>query len=283
MSDLFGRTYRIVVGSLDITGLRCSFSIKKTLKKEPNTCIIKVYNLSESSREELSDSKAVNVSVEAGYKGENSQLYLGQLRGAFSEVVGPDIVTTFSTGDGDKAIQSARLSIPLGPKTPNDVALLAIARTLGVGLGNANEAAAKLKAKGVSMFPVPTVLTGNASRTLTAFCRSAGLEWSIQDGKLQILDLGKALDERPFILGDSDGLGGGGLIGSPALTYEAKTGDKLVQAECLLLPGIRPGMRIMFDSRFVKGLYRIDECEYEGDTWIGNWGIRLGCRLPKKG
>ena len=277
-SDLFGRTYKIVVGTVDITGLRCAFTIRKTLKKEPNTCTIKVYNLSESTREELSESKVLGVSVEAGYKGDNSQLYLGQLRGASSEVEGADITTVFSTGDGDKAIQSARLSIPLGPKTPNDVALLAIARTLGVGLGNVAQAAAKLKTSGVSLFPVGTLLTGNSAKNLTQFCRSAGLEWSIQDGKLQILDIGKALDERPYVL-DSES----GLIGSPSLTHEAKTGDKIVKAECLMLPGLRPGMRVMFNSRFVKGLYRVEECEYEGDSWGENWGIRLACRLPKGG
>jgi len=277
-SDLFGRTYKIVVGTVDITGLRCAFTIRKTLKKEPNTCTIKVYNLSESTREELSESKVLGVSVEAGYKGDNSQLYLGQLRGASSEVEGADITTVFSTGDGDKAIQSARLSIPLGPKTPNDVALLAIARTLGVGLGNVAQAAAKLKTSGVSLFPVGTLLTGNSAKNLTQFCRSAGLEWSIQDGKLQILDIGKALDVRPYVL-DSES----GLIGSPSLTHEAKTGDKIVRAECLMLPGLRPGMRVMFNSRFVKGLYRVEECEYEGDSWGENWGIRLACRLPKGG
>jgi len=277
-SDLFGRTYKIVVGTVDITGLRCAFTIRKTLKKEPNTCTIKVYNLSESTREELSESKVLGVSVEAGYKGDNSQLYLGQLRGASSEVEGSDITTVFSTGDGDKAIQSARLSIPLGPKTPNDVALLAIARTLGVGLGNVAQAAAKLKTSGVSLFPVGTLLTGNSAKNLTQFCRSAGLEWSIQDGKLQILDIGKALDVRPYVL-DSES----GLTGSPSLTHEAKTGDKIVRAECLMLPGLRPGMRVMFNSRFVKGLYRVEECEYEGDSWGENWGIRLACRLPKGG
>ena len=277
-SDLYGRTYKITVGSVDITGLRAAFSIKKTLKKEPNTCTIKVYNLNEETRESLSDSKVVNVSVEAGYQGNNSLLYLGQLRGAASQVEGPDITTTFSSGDGDKAIQSARLSVPLGPKTPNDVALLAIARTMGVGLGNVTQAATKLKATGVTMFPVGTVLAGNSSRNLSNFCRSAGLEWSIQDGKLQILDIGKALDERPFVLD-----GTSGLKGSPSLTYEAKTGDKIVSAECLMLPGLVPGMRVLFNSRFVKGLYRVEECEYEGDSRGDNWGIRLSCRLPKKG
>lgn len=275
---LFKRTYKITIGGLDVTGLRAAFSIKKTLKKEPNTCTIKLYNLNEDSREELSDSKVLDVEIEAGYDDDNSSLYLGQLRGGVSQIEGPDVTTILSSGDGDKAFQSARLQIPIGPKTPADVALLAIAKTLNVGMGNASLAAAKLASKGVSLFPVATTISGSSARAMTAFCKSAGLEWSIQDGALQILDLNKALDERPYVLSYDSG-----LVGSPAVSYEAKTGDKIVSAECLLLPGLKPGLRVMFDSVFVKGLYRIEECEYDCDTYGDNWGIRLTCRLPKNG
>lgn len=266
---LFGRTYKLTVGAVDMSSLRVSFSVEKTLKKEPNTATIKVWNLNEDSRNLLSQGRALGVLLEAGYGGDNSQIYLGQLRGAVSQIEGPDVTTTFTTGDGDKALQSARLSIPLGPKTPTQTALLAISRTLGVGLGNVSQAAAKLA--GGSIYPSATVLTGSSTDALDWICHSAGLEWSIQDGQLQILDYGAALDAKPYILSAETG-----LVGSPSVDNNG-----IITAECLMLHGLRPGLRVVFDSRFVKGVHRIDEIEYTGDTHDGSWGMRLQCGVKK--
>ena len=268
---LSSRTYKVVVGDIDISELHIVFSITKTLKKDPNECTIQVWNLSESSRQHLTDAKSLPVSVEAGYDGNNSLIYLGELRTAGSEIQGPDIVSTFTSGDGDRALAVARLSVPLGPKTPNDQVLLAISRTLGVGLGNAPAKA--LQIAGKSSFPVPTTLTGSASKQMTDFCRSNGLEWSIQDGKIQILDIGKSLDAQPYVI-DSEA----GLIGSPTVTYDSKTKTKIAKLETLMIPGLRPGIRIMMNSVFVRGLFRIESIDYDGDTHGQNWGQRISAR-----
>lgn len=268
---LSNRTYKIVVGDIDISELHAVFSVSKSLKAEPNSCTVQVWNLNKESRSRLSTSKPVPVSIEAGYDGKNSLLYLGELRSSASEIQGPDIVSTFSSGDGDRALSVARLSIPLGPKTPNDQALLAIARTLGVGLGNTAQKA--LSIAGKTAFPVPVTLNGSSKKLMTDFCRSAGLEWSIQNGKIQILDVGKSLDERPYVI-DSES----GLIGSPSVSYDPKTKTTICKCETFMLPGLRPGLRIMMNSVFVKGLYRIENIDHDGDTHGQQWGHRITAR-----
>lgn len=273
MTQLFHRDYEITLGTTDIKGLACAFKVKKTLKSEPNTATIKVWNLSDATRDLISQpKKAVPVRIEAGYKGDTAQIYLGELRSGTSEISGADIVTTLTSGDKEKSTQQSRIHVPIGAKTSADQALLAIARTFkDVGLGNATKMAAKLATKGLAIFPVATVLTGNSARTMTDFCRSAGLEWSIQDGKFQILDLNKALEERPFILSSESG-----LIGSPT-----QDSDGSINFTTLMIPNIRPGMRVQLDSVFVKGLYRIQECEYSGDTWGNEWDIKISAKPPK--
>jgi hypothetical protein len=278
---LFDRTWEIRIGAdknpsdklggLNVEGLRVSFHVKKTVKREPNTCELKIWNLSEESRAKLS-AKVLNVSVNAGYKDTGlHQLYLGQVRAAVSRVDGPDIVTTVSSGDGEKAQQGTWINQPVGALTPALQVFQAIVGELGkkgVGAGNAGELAALLAAKGVVTFhPTGGVLSGNASMVLTDLCRSAGIEWSIQDGVIQFVDVVKPRSNFAVKLSPATG-----LKGSP--TVNAK-GD--VDAKCALIPGLRPGDLVVFDSVAVKGGYKISEIEYVGDSHGDEWDAEIKC------
>lgn len=241
---------------VEVSGLDVEFRVKKNLKIEPNTCELKIYNLSSTTRRFLEQPKSLNVLVSAGYGAELAQLFLGQVRRAYSYKDGQDFVTEISTGDSEKEIQKSRIKLSLGPKVSADVALTAIASSLKIGMGNVQAAAAKLKARGVTPFGRGTVLTGYSADLLTMFCKSADLEWSIQDGVLQILDIDAALQNQAVLL-DSDH----GLIGYPKVD-----GTGIVTATALIQPGLMPGRKIDLESVTVKGGYRIIECEWQGET-----------------
>ena len=267
---LFQRAWSVVIGDLEVSELAIAFDVKKSTKKEPNTAELSIYNLSDENRKKLTEAKKYPLRIEAGYVGNLSQIYLGEVRSGFTTVEGPDYVTRLSSGDGEKA-HKVRLLIPIGPKTPADVALRAIARTLGVNAGNSDAMAATLAKRGKVLYPRGTVLSGNAAQNLTDFCRSAGLEWSIQDGALQILDIGAPLNERPIILSPDSG-----LIGSPSSDADGK-----ISAKCFMIPGLRPGIRVQMDSLQVKGIYRITQAQYQGDTQGAEWSISLLLEKPK--
>lgn len=265
---LYRRTYTLVLGTHDVTGLHIRFRVEKTLKVQPNTCSIDVYNLAPETRESLEKATSIPVRLEAGYADENELIYLGEVRSATSVTEGPDIVTHVEAGDGEKAIAGARISIPVGPKTPADVALRAIARTLqpfGVGLGNLDAVAKRLASSGKAIFPSGRVLTGRAISELVDFANSAGLEFSIQDGKLQFLDKGKALDGKAFLLTSDTG-----LVGSPSVDTKG-----IVNAQTLFIPGLRPGVQVVFDSHSVHGGYRVQKCIYTGDFAGKDWYVEL--------
>jgi hypothetical protein len=103
-----------------------------------------VWNLAPDSRLRLETPKKLTAKLEAGYAAGISQIYLGEVQSARSATEGVDTVTTVTTGDGLKEIQKARINVSFGPKTSTDVALRAIARTLGVGDGNVAHAVAVL-------------------------------------------------------------------------------------------------------------------------------------------
>lgn len=291
---LFGRKFSLTVAPVGSTGvsgaiestlgfevsnLRCVFKVKKNLKPDPNTCEIQIYNLAPNSRKVLEGATKLVVRLEAGYEETGvSQLYLGEVRSASTSWQGGDSVTTITTGDSEKDIQEARIHVSVGPGVPVEVALTAIVRSLGVGPGNVASAVQLLKTKGVAaMFGPGTAISGNAARELSDFCRSAGLEWSLQDGNIQILDRNKPLSELAIELSSATG-----LIGSPTIDFNAASkkvvGGNLVKAKALLIPELAPGRKVSFSSRDVNGGYRIEDVEYKGDTHGPEWQVEFSCR-----
>jgi hypothetical protein len=266
---LFLRSVRLVVGTLNVTGLRVTFSVAKSLKPEPNKAEISVYNLSEASRAQLEQLQEVPVQLDAGYEAGSSTLFLGTLRTALTVRDGPDLVTSLGAGDGEKQIRSARVSVSVRKQTSADVVLRDVARALGVGEGNLADATKTLKFSTVGqLFAQGTVLTGNAAREMTHLCRSLGLTWSIQDGKLQLLPLATALAGAAVLLSPSTG-----LVDSPSVDNAG-----VLSARMLMAPDVFPGRLLVLDSERLKGQYRIESTTHVGDTHGSDWYIDLEAR-----
>lgn len=245
----------------DLSDLDCSFKVKKSLKPEPNTAEVRIYNLAAETRKILETSKKLVLRLEAGYVDNVSQLFLGEIRSAHSTREGPDTITEISTGDSEKELAGSQIKLTIGPKLPADAVLLMIARELGLGLGNVAQAAARLQARGITPFGKGTVIAGNAARAMTDFCRSADLEWSVQDGVIQIVDRGKALEDKAVLLSSSTG-----LIGSPSVDNQGT-----LKFKALIQPDLVPGRKVLFESLSFNGGYRIQKCEYSGDTAGNEW------------
>jgi hypothetical protein len=280
---IFKRNWNITIGDVVVNDLACDFEAKKSLQVVPNTCVLHVKNLAPATRKKLTDPRAIPVRIEAGYGTSLDQIYLGDVRAlAPGSKDGADVITELSSGDGEHPMAVLRVGVPVGAKTAPATALRAIARALAsstpgataIGLGNVDQVAATLASTGSATFPRATVLHGNAARALTDFCRSAGLEWSIQDGVIQVLDLGQPLVSHPYLLNSDTG-----LYGSPKLDTDGR-----VTFECAMLPSLRPGMRVELDSKFVSGIYRVSQATYKGETWAESpsspWGMECVCDKP---
>jgi hypothetical protein len=283
---LFGRSYRVVVGAaigalragLRVDSHRCAFVVEKTLKPEPNTCSLQIWNLSRTQRDQIAElepkdgsTRGIPVLIEAGYTSTGTaQIWLGDLRTARTERDGADWVTTIESGDGEQAIKNARIATSLGPLTRPDVALRAIVQALGVDQGNLPAALAQLASAGmVSLAPKRLVLSGSAADHLTNFCKSADLEWSIQDGAVQILKRGSAL---PFAtrLASDRASGGTGLVESPSVDPKG-----VLSCKTLIQTQIRVGGLVTVEAQTVRGTYKIDRARWSGDTHGTAWYVDL--------
>lgn len=261
MASLYDRELTLQVGTLGITGLRVSFRVTRTLFSEPNTAEISVWNLSENSRAQV-QVRGTRISLSAGYRGTSEVLFSGNIRKATTTRVGADVVTRIQAGDGETAYRTARVNESLAPGTTVADALSTLGKSLGIGLGNVKEKASEGGWRGkLTEWTNGLTLSGKSSEELDKLTRSLGLEWSIQDGELQVLRSGERNRDAAVLLTSDSG-----LIGSP------EVGDLgVVNVTSLLQPGLRPGRAVDLRSEFLRGLYRVQKVTHSGDTHGAAW------------
>lgn len=276
MPELFGREASVTVDNLRFTDLDVAFAIKRTNQPEPNSCELTLWNLTEDHQAQLeaitpegtdAAARGVHCEVVAGYKDNTSRIWLGDLRTIETVFEGPDVITHLTSGDGEKAWKHARHNVSYGPKTPVDAALRSIARAMGVGEGNLSKVVSRIKVGGSAIWQTGKVFSGPASRQIASMAESADLEVSIQDGALQFLDKGQALEGTAILVE-----AGTGLIGSPSVDNEG-----IVSFSMQIIPDLKIGRKVQINARRVKGLYRIVEGDWVGDTSSGGvW--QVNCR-----
>lgn len=253
------------------SALRVTFKATKSLKPEPNTCEVKVFNLSPDQRASLTTKKSPTVALTAGYADNLTSIFLGQAVHVEHERAGPDIITTVSTTDGGDKTQHARVNLSFGPRTKIDAVLRAVVKALGLKDGNTAKAAAEL-ARGLKadIFVHGVTISGNAASELTHLARSAGLEWSIQDEQLQFLNVGKPSANFAIVLDESL------LIGTPSISNKG-----IVKGTTFLQKDFLPGRQVQISHPFVKGAFRLEKCEYSGDTYAEDWYVNFEAKGKK--
>jgi hypothetical protein len=272
--DLYDQDYALQVEALHIAQLDITFQIKRSLSaKVANSAEIKIYNLSPDSRQKLQAMRDVFVSLEAGYAGGRSLIFRGELREAWSARDGNDWVTSIGAGDAEKPRKKARVNKSFPAGTSASTVITHCAQALQVGLGNVTKQAALAKLWNVSpsVFSCGYVASGDALSQLDRICRSCGMEWSIQDNQLQLLERGKPLQETGIVLTESSG-----LVGSPEL---GKGG--VVRCRTLMIPGLYPGRRVELKSRALSGVYRVETTHHRGVFGTEDWGCEAEFKLPK--
>lgn len=289
MTDLFGRAFRLVVGTTEIDaragaldrGLRVAFAINRDEKRTPNNAEIRVWGLSPNDRESLGKASAISVSLEAGYVGDVGSIFLGDLRSARTKREGPELITTINGGDGESLIRTARINQTFPAGTSVEKVLQGLGKALGTSPGNLNTAARALAGQKLSK---ARTLSGLVYDELESFCRTQGLRWSVQDSALQIRTEGEPVlpTTGPLLRRDS------GLIGEPEVeknatvsrfkagASEAKIGAKgakgtVVSGTCLLRADLLPGVAFVVESTTFTGPLVAIETNHHGDSYSQEW------------
>lgn len=261
MSDLFGRAYVLQIGDRQITGLRVTFKVTKTADAKHNRAMISVFNLNAASRRQMQDGKPVVVTLSAGYGSSVTQIFSGKLSRVWHTHEGPDWETHLDSDDGKDAL-GARVSLAIANGNRADMAkkIAADLAEKGIGAGNLDAALAEIaKAAETAQSQVQH---GSAEEALGSTLDPLGLEYTVQDGQLQVVKKGQILNREAALLSAKTG-----LIGSPDV---GKKG--YLKVKCLIQPNLVPQWGIVVNSDAIANtLFRIEKVTYRGDSHGTEW------------
>ncbi len=272
-----------------LSGLRCVFDVERDKLPWANNVELQVYNLSETTRARMTKAGPVAARISAGYVGEAKQLFFGVLDIVEHLKDGADWVTHMSASDAGEKIKQTKVSLSFTKGQTMLAVIRGIVKTLGIGEGNLNDFANDRYV--LEPLTHGGALHGNAVEELTYFLRAVGLEFSIQDGKPQFVQIGQGV---PNLTGPKLDVNHG-LVGSPRLVREKATdltrkktkrdvknsiltalGEKVdmittIEATCLLQGQIMPGMPIEIASASVNAQALVCAVKHSGDTRGNDW------------
>lgn len=274
MTTLFKRAATLNVHGKVLQGLDFEFRVDRSLKPEANTADFSVFNLSPENRKFLQAQKTgVIVELHAGYANDAvlPLIYLGQLRDVTTVRDGADWTTQLTTGDGDKE-RKHPVAFSLGPGASFDAAVKKSLQAVGLSATNVTKSIAGGKFGDASRQLIEGFTSfGFGGPELDKLLDSGGLEGSIQNGEIQIMPKGAALNKSAVTLDESSG-----LVGSPEL------GDKgEVKFRSLLNAEISPGRMVHIVSANVDGFFRVERAVYSGAIAGGDWYVDVEAKPVK--
>lgn len=257
----FGRSYELIIGndkeSIVIDGLTMSFDIDKTISKEPNPATFTLTNLSQSTRNLITDKKYNRILFNAGYQDDLRTLFVGYIDDVENRKEGTDITTLMTCSDGSKDYRDARVAVTVG-KGATDQEI--VKQTLGAmpSTGKGKQEYSKER-----KLPRGKTLVGNARDVMTQVAKNQDADWSIQDGELLLLPKQNALaNNEGFLISEETG-----MIGSPQ-----KVSDGL-EVRCYLNNVMRVGQLCRVESVLSEyvGDFKITKLQMKGSNKGNDW------------
>ena len=275
---LFGRKYRVIVSDvngvgIDVSELRCTFQIEKSISETPNYAEIVLYNLSAQTENSIIKEGA-KVILEAGYQ--NPQYGLIFSGDIVQPLRGKEDNTTYTltliSQDGDlfynKGIINA--SFRAGQTTRDILENMTKQCSNALELGQISDNLSQ------TALPRGKALFGLTRDYFRQMAKSEQAAFYINNNKI---DFVKAMDlpKNEFIKLN----GNSGLIGMPEQTEE------VIQATCLLNPLLDLNKMVSIDLRSIQrqkvdkengikniegsGIFKIIKLTHKGDTRGDEW------------
>lgn len=261
MSDvLFGRVAEVTFGTVNTDGrlvrdLRVKFNIEKTSKTTPNKASISVYNLNPESRK-IAEGNNAFVSLSVGYDNKPVGIFLGDVARSITRFEGPDVITEFECGDGEKAFQAKKMDLSFGDGASLKSIISQVGAAFGLVKGDQEDVA-----EDNQIFENGFVASGPIRTIMSVLTDKMQLEWSIQNGSLQVKKAKRAIQQDAYVLTPETG-----MIESP------KKKEDGIEVKSFLLPKVNPGHGIFIESEGVKrGLYLVKKVVHSGDTHGKEW------------
>jgi len=241
------------------SAIRVQMEIIKGATDSPNKAKFSLYNIGLSVRESIG--KGFLVRATAGYVGLVETLFIGAVGKATSRRDGPDIVTEIECADGEQALLGSTFQKPYPPGTLLPQILQDVAAAMDVEPGIALGIPNTVYRRGISVH-------GSCRDILKKLLRKEGLEFSVQNGRLNIIPLKKHNGRTALVVSS-----GTGLINVPSISGTDIT------FESLLNPRLVPGqlVQVVSKNRAISGYAKIRSTKVEADSHDAKWQVTCVC------
>ena len=283
MSNYFGRKIFLKIGDLEIADLRVNFKIEKSLVGYPNLGNIKIYNLSETSRNNI-ETQFKDIEFSAGHE-TPVLIFKGQIVNVVHQKFGVDWVSEIFGGDATQALADSTINKTLAPGATTEKIFDELVGQLdGVTKGVTDGLSNCLSGKKSLLRSLQ--LSGGVKAWLDAIAEQCGFDYSVNDGIIETTTENQPLtDVAPIIISQ-----GTGMIGSPERTEIG------INVRTLLDPNLKLARRIQVKAisqainignlNFRKippvknqGIYRMDKLIHVGDTHDNPWETQISARV----
>lgn len=282
----FRRSFQLIVGdesgSLTVDALRFTFRVDQYYRPQPDASTFSIYNLSPTSRSYLMQltqslldngtpkSRKPQLRLALGYNGDQSLVFLGEVLSVASYKDGVDWITRIQANDGLTDYAKSTISKTLAPGvTDKDIIGECLSVMPNTALGDIdalsyNEPLAR-----------SSVVFGRTRRVLNTVAWNQGRDWSIGDGRLNMVGPATIPPQGdPYLLAQETG-----MIGTPELLTNGS-----VEVKCLINPRIVIGSHVVVRSAYspeYNGEYKVLGIKTEGDTMGDEWQMTLTCANGK--
>lgn len=275
---------------LDFADFRVSFQVRRGDRQTPNSCDIRILNLSDATAKKIGTKEFTQISLKAGYEGNFGVIFQGQIKQVRKGRI--DQKTTYvdiTAADGDSAYHFATISLSLAANFPPVDGLLGMIQSLAqAGIqqpAKTPQISSNKRVRG-------RVFYGVTRDELRDFCNANDMKWSIQDGVLTLIPMTGYLPAPIPVISPSSG-----LIGVPEQTQNG------IEMRVLLNPQIKIGQLVKLDSSDINllrlgldsgsqsnnlalqqqvktnadGLYYVMVANHSGDTRGAGWYTDMVC------
>ncbi len=267
--------------ALSVSGLRVDFHIKKVSTTDVNTARVDIFNLNPDQRAKLKSTKQVLV-LKAGYADATGPeiLFRGDVTLVTVTKVPPNVVTRIECGDGTEALLDTRVSLTY----KEGVSAKQILRDLLKKIPLAEKSGIVdrvINAIPDSQYGNGFAAAGLAKNAMDTVTGKLGLEWSIQDHEIKVVEKDGTDGTQAILISQRTG-----MIEAPerSLNIVKKSKKRGIAKDrpgwtvrSLLLPFVEPGgvVKIEADEIPLGSVFRVESVEHQGDNYGNEWTTEL--------
>ncbi|MFG6334517.1 MAG: hypothetical protein K1W20_03445 [Lachnospiraceae bacterium] len=267
------------IGAVGANGipLHIKFAFEKADVGSPNTGKVTIWNLNREHLSELEKKDCVVV-VRAGYADSITEAFKGTVTHASTSKEGADRMTEIELSSNMVELRDTGFSLSYAEGTKTDVIYREIAAQMGLPMSKSHGAVMQstVLAAGFSF-------VGGAKNLLNCLTRIDGINWTIQDGIIQLLKPGEPISLSGYELNAASGLigvpkrvnvsaaGGSSKGGSETAGQEGESAQLGWEVTYLMNLAIGVNSYVHISSEAVEGYFRVQKISIEGDNYEGDW------------